>query len=78
MNTLRIKITEPVLSMTLEELDLSQRAINCMKRGKLHTVEDVLDNQHKLATIKSCGATTIKEIKNKIFEAMLVERTKEM
>lgn len=77
-NILRFRITEEVLNMRLEELDLSQRAMNCLHRCKCETVEDVIDIQKILPTVNGCGLNTIKEIKNKIFEAQLVVATANM
>lgn len=77
-NILKFRITEEVLNMRLEELNLSQRAINCLRRCKCETVEDVIDIQKNLPTAKGCGLNTIKEIKNKILEEQLVLATANM
>lgn len=78
MQMLKFRITEEVLNMDLSELTLSQRAQNCLKRCGCETVEDVIDNQRILPTIKGCGLTTLKEVKNKILEAQLVLVTANM
>ena len=53
-----VQQTDSVLKMTIEELDLSVRSFNCLKRANIHTVEDlttktqeVEEVEHKLATM---------------------------
>lgn len=65
-NTVKFVIKESVYKKKIEELDLSVRAYNCLRRAKMETIEDILDRQHELSHLRGCGANTVREIKNKI------------
>lgn len=58
---------EEILSLTLEELDLSLRAFNCLKRAGLNTVGDIIEVPlEELANIKNFGKKSFNEVKDKI------------
>lgn len=58
-----------LLSLTIEELDLSLRAFNCLKRAGLNTVGQILEvPADELAKIKNFGRKSFVEVKEKIEE----------
>ena len=59
--------TDQLLSITIEELDLSLRAFNCLKRAELDTVGKILEVPvDELAKIKNFGKKSFVEVKEKI------------
>lgn len=53
----------------IEELDLSTRATNCLRRAGIRTVGELLDyTEMDIAKIKNCGRETLREIVNKLAE----------
>ena len=65
---LRIGFTKDVLRAPIEELTLSVRGFNVLKRNNLHTIGDVIDaiQHNELITLRNLGAKTIRDIKTKI------------
>ena len=58
---------EQVLSLTLEELDLSLRAFNCLKRAGINTVGEIIEvPEDELVKIKNFGKKSFLEVKEKI------------
>ena len=58
---------EHLLQLTIEELDLSLRAFNCLKRADLNTVGDILEIPiDELSRIKNFGKKSFTEVKAKI------------
>lgn len=56
-----------VLSLTLEELDLSLRAFNCLKRAGINTVGEIVAvPEDELSKIKNFGKKSFLEVKSKI------------
>lgn len=56
-----------LLSLTLEELDLSLRAFNCLKRAGMNTVGEIVEVPiDELAKIKNFGKKSFIEVKEKI------------
>lgn len=55
------------LSMAIEELDLSVRSYNCLKRGNIHTVEDLTKKtKEDMMKIRNLGTKSLDEIEIKI------------
>lgn len=66
----RIYVTDRMENMSIEDMDLSVRSYNSLKRAGYHTVGDLLtgiDTGHELSKIRNCGAKSIREIKEKLF-----------
>lgn len=60
---------EALLSLTLEELDLSLRAFNCLKRAGLDTVGQIVATPvDELQKIKNFGKKSFTEVKEKVEE----------
>ena len=57
------------LNKTVEELDLSLRSFNCLKRAGFNTVADILEvPESELKTIKNFGKKSLTEVIDKIHE----------
>ena len=55
------------LNMTIDDLDLSQRSFNCLKRAALNTVLDLTNmTEEDMMKIKNLGRKSLKEIKEKL------------
>ncbi len=66
----RIYVTDRMSNMSIEDMDLSVRSYNSLKRAGYHTVGDLLNGIEKgqeLSKIRNCGAKSIREIKEKLF-----------
>jgi DNA-directed RNA polymerase subunit alpha len=60
---------ESKLNMTLAELKLSVRAMNCLESENIHTVRDLVSrNEDQLLEVRNFGETTLKEVKEKLNE----------
>ena len=47
---------EKVLEMTIEELDLSVRSFNCLKRAGINTVEDLINkSEEEMMKVRDFG-----------------------
>ena len=60
---------EKVLEMTIEELDLSVRAYNCLKRAGINTVAELVQrNQEDMMKVRNLGRKSLEEVQAKISE----------
>ncbi|SHE73037.1 DNA-directed RNA polymerase subunit alpha [Marinitoga hydrogenitolerans DSM 16785] len=58
-----------ILETKIDELDLSKRAKNCLKREKIHTVRDILKKDpDELMKIKNFGKKSLDEIRKELQE----------
>ena len=58
---------ERKLTMTVEELDLSVRAQNCLESEDIQTVRDLITrNETELLAVRNLGKTSLQDIKNKL------------
>ena len=58
-----------VLDMPIEELDLSVRAYNCLRRHGVDTVQDLASlKEEDVIKVKNLGKKSMKEIKDKLLE----------
>jgi len=58
---------EKVLEMPIEELELSVRSYNCLKRAAIQTVEDLTKkSQADMMKIKNLGKKSLDEVTNKL------------
>ena len=54
---------EKVLNITLEELDLSVRSYNCLKRAGINTVKDLSEKTYEdMLTVKNLGKKSLEEV----------------
>ena len=60
-------IKEKVLEMTIEELDLSVRSFNCLKRADIHTVEDLINKtEDEMIKVRNLGKKSLDEVHQKL------------
>ena len=58
---------EKVLEMTIEELDLSVRSFNCLKRAGINTVEDlIMKSEEEMMKVRNLGRKSLEEVINKL------------
>lgn len=58
---------EKVLEMTIEELDLSVRSYNCLKRAGINTVEDLTNKtEEDMIKVRNLGRKSLEEVINKL------------
>ncbi len=64
---------EKVLEMTIEELDLSVRSYNCLKRAGINTVEDLIQKtEDDMMKVRNLGKKSLEEVREKLIELELV------
>lgn len=60
---------EKVLEMTVEELDLSVRSYNCLKRAGINTVDELTQKtEEDLMKVRNLGKKSLEEVKKKLAE----------
>ncbi len=58
---------EKVLEMTIEELDLSVRSYNCLKRAGINTVEDLIARtEEDMMKVRNLGRKSLEEVVQKL------------
>ena len=58
---------EKVLEMTIEELDLSVRSFNCLKRAGIDTVEDLIErSEEDMMKVRNLGRKSLEEVIQKL------------
>ena len=58
---------EKVLEMTIEELDLSVRSFNCLKRAGINTVEDLINkSEEDMMKVRNLGRKSLEEVMAKL------------
>ena len=56
-----------VLELTIEELDLSVRRFNCLKRANINTVEDLISKtEDEMMKVRNLGRKSLEEVINKL------------
>jgi DNA-directed RNA polymerase subunit alpha len=69
---------DKVLEMTIEELDLSVRSYNCLKRAGINTVEELTQrSEEDMMKVRNLGRKSLEEVKNKLIELGLSLRESE-
>ncbi|MCR4623009.1 MAG: DNA-directed RNA polymerase subunit alpha [Clostridiales bacterium] len=74
VNVVNINYNEPevdnrdkVLEMTIEDLDLSVRAFNCLKRAGINTVGELAQkNQEDMMKVRNLGKKSLEEVEQKL------------
>ena len=60
-------IKEKVLEMTIEELDMSVRSFNCLKRAGINTVEDLVNKSgDEMMKVRNLGRKSLEEVMAKL------------
>lgn len=61
--------TDKQLELPIEELDLSVRSYNCLKRAGINTVQDLTDKtEADMMHVRNLGRKSLEEVKNKLAE----------
>lgn len=61
------KAQDKVLEMTIEELDLSVRSFNCLKRANINTVADLISKtEEDMMKVRNLGRKSLEEVINKL------------
>ncbi|MCR5005558.1 MAG: DNA-directed RNA polymerase subunit alpha [Clostridiales bacterium] len=69
---------EKVLEMTIEELDLSVRSYNCLKRANINNVDDLTNKtEEEMMKVRNLGRKSLDEVLNKLQELGLSLRKSE-
>jgi len=70
-------IKEKVLEMTIEEMDMSVRSFNCLKRAGIDTVEDLTNRtEEEMIKVRNLGKKSLEEVIQKL-HALGLELKKE-
>jgi DNA-directed RNA polymerase subunit alpha len=60
---------ESIYSKKIDELELSIRSLNCLRRDKIETIGDLLKRtEEDLLKIKNFGPKSLEEVKQKLME----------
>lgn len=60
---------EKVLEMTIEELDLSVRSYNCLKRASINTVQELVNkSEEDMMKVRNLGKKSLEEVERKLAE----------
>lgn len=69
---------EKVLEMTIEELDLSVRSFNCLKRAGINTVEELTQRtEEDMMKVRNLGKKSLEEVQQKLDALGLSLKTNE-
>ena len=61
------KEPDTMLKMSIEELDLSVRSFNCLKRANINTVEDLVSKtQDEMIKVRNLGRKSLEEVEHKL------------
>jgi len=64
---------DKVLELTIEELDLSVRSFNCLKRAGINTVEDLVNkSEGEMMKVRNLGRKSLEEVIAKLAALGLV------
>jgi DNA-directed RNA polymerase subunit alpha len=67
-----------VLEMPIEELDLSVRSYNCLKRASINTVQELIQrSEDEMLKVRNLGKKSLTEVKHKLNELGLSMRDSE-
>lgn len=63
---------EKMLEMTIEELDLSVRSYNCLKRAGINTIHELTEkSEAEMIKVRNLGRKSLEEVKNKLADLEL-------
>ena len=69
---------EKLLEMTIEEMDLSVRSYNCLKRAGIHTVQELTNRtEDEMMKVRNLGRKSLEEVQAKLAELGLALRNSE-
>lgn len=69
MSEVQVESSNKILDMTIEELDLSVRSYNCLKRAGIQNVQELADkSEDDMIKVRNLGKKSLKEVKEKLDE----------
>ncbi|MFV0380645.1 MAG: DNA-directed RNA polymerase subunit alpha [Breznakia sp.] len=69
MKEVQGEVVNKGLVMMIEDLDLSVRSYNCLKRAGIQTVEELTQKtEDEMMRVRNLGKKSLKEVKNKIYD----------
>lgn len=69
---------EKVLEMPIEELELSMRSFNCLKRAGINSVGELIQKtEEEISKVRNMGKKSLEEVRNKLAEMGLAFRPEE-
>ncbi len=69
---------ERTLDMSVDELELSARSFNCLKRAGINTVRELVDKtEGEISKVRNMGKKSLEEVRNKLAELGLAFRPEE-
>lgn len=69
---------EKVMEMTIEELDLSVRSYNCLKRAGINTVQELTQkSEEDMMKVRNLGRKSLEEVQEKLAELGLSLRSED-
>lgn len=72
------KAKEKVLEMAIDDLDLSVRSFNCLKRAGLNTVEDLINKtEDEMIKVRNLGRKSLEEVVDKLDSLGLALRSED-
>lgn len=72
------KKKDKALDMQVEELDLSVRSYNCLKRANINTVQELVNKtDSEMMKVRNLGKKSLEEVKNKLAELNLFLKEEE-
>lgn len=66
--SVRIYLFEDFIKQNIDILELNERSKNCLKRGAINTIEDLIEHHDQLPHMRNCGTTTITNVDTKLFD----------
>lgn len=70
--------TSSLTDMTIEELDLSVRSFNCLKRAGIHTVGELIrHDEDEMLRVRNLGRKSLEEVLKKLAELGLALKSKD-
>ena len=61
--------SDKVLEMNIDELELSVRSFNCLKRAQINTVEELVNKtEDEMMKVRNLGRKSLEEVINKLEE----------
>ena len=67
---------EKILEMNIEDLDLSVRSYNCLKRAGINTVEELVQrDEEEMMKVRNLGRKSLEEVQQKLSALGLTLRT---
>ena len=62
-----MSVKEKMLEMTIEELDLSVRSYNCLKRAGINTVDELTQKtETEMMKVRNLGRKSLDEVKARL------------